>query len=114
MRVDPTLADGRIGVRRLLELHPSIDGIFAYNDLMAIGAMQELHRMGRSVPDDIAIVGCDDITMSEVVTPSLTTVRIDRETLGREAVRRLVELRDGDVDHREVVIPVSLTIRDSA
>lgn len=114
VRVNPTLSDGRIGVRRLLEMNPAIDGIFAYNDLMAIGAMQELHRMGRSVPDDVAIVGCDDIQMSEVVTPSLTSIRIDRETLGREAVRRLVELRDGDVDHNDVVIPVSLTARESA
>lgn len=112
--VSRTVDGGRLGLRRLIEQHPAIDGIFAYNDLMAIGALQELQRIGRSVPDDVAVIGCDDIHMGAVVTPALTTVRIDRETLGREAVRRLVELRDGVADHAEVVLPVSLTVRASA
>jgi len=106
--------EGRSGMRRLLEQYPTIDGVFAYNDLMAIGAMQEIRRTGRVVPDDIAVVGCDDIHMSQVVSPALTTIHIDREALGREAVRRLLELCDGNTEQHDVLLPVTLSIRDSA
>jgi len=109
---------GRIGIRRLLEALPDLDGVFAYNDMMALGAIRELHAQGRSVPDDVAVVGFDDIQMSALVAPSLTTIQIDRERLGIEAVQTLISLRNGDLDDNDgrmgPVIPVSLIRRESA
>ena len=111
--VDPTFEGGRLAAAALLDRDPDIDGIFAYNDVLAIGAIQALQAAGRSVPDDIAVVGCDDIEMGSVVTPSLTTIRIDGERLGNEAVRALVALVDGRPIASPLVLPVGLVVRNS-
>ncbi len=111
--VDPTFVGGRLAADALLERHPDIDGIFAYNDLVAIGAIQALQAAGRSVPDDVAVIGCDDIEMGSVVTPSLTTIRIDGERLGNEAVRALVALVDRKAVASPHVLPVELIVRQS-
>ena len=84
------------------------DAVFAYNDLMALGAMQELLTSGIRVPDDIAVVGFDDISMCEAVTPRLTSVRIDRDLLGRTAVEQLQALLEHPGDR---VPPVHLARR---
>lgn len=89
--------------------------MFAYNDVMALGAMQELQSHGARVPDDIAVVGFDDIMMCEAVTPRLTSVRIDRDLLGRTAVEQLqalIERPAGRIEPRQ--IPVELVVRESA
>lgn len=112
--VVPNMAGGRAAMRRILERAPDVDGLFAYNDVTAIGAMEELRASGRSVPDDVAVVGCDDIEMGSVVTPALTTIRIERERLGHEAVRALRCLVDDEPIDSPVVLPVELVVRDSA
>jgi LacI family transcriptional regulator, galactose operon repressor len=95
---DETLEGGASGVRQLLERLPAVDGILAYNDVMAIGAMRELEDLGHRVPDDVAVVGVDDVEFSALVRPSLTTVRIDREQMGGRAVDMLMQMRaDPDV-----------------
>lgn len=114
VRAQANFEGGRRGARQLLDEVPDLDGLFAYNDMMAIGAMRELAAMGKAVPDDVAVVGCDDIQMSAFVSPSLTTIQIDRERLGQEAVRTLLALRDGEPDHDDIVVPVSLVHRESA
>lgn len=111
--VDPTFEGGRLAVAELLELHPQIDGIFAYNDVVAIGAIQALQAAGRSVPHDVAVVGCDDIAMGTVVSPSLTTIAIDGDRLGSEAVRALVALVEDDPIDSPRVLPVELIVRES-
>ena len=62
----------------------------------------------------MAVVGCDDIQMSSFVSPALTTIQINRERLGFEAVRSLIALRDGVEDGVDTVIPVRLICRESA
>ena len=114
VREPANLEGGHAGLRRLLESAPDLDGIFAYNDIMAIGAMRELAALGKSVPGDVAVIGCDDIQMSAFVSPALTTIQINRERLGFEAVRNLIALRDGHDDGVGTVIPVQLICRDSA
>ena len=91
-----TIDGGDAATKTLLEQHPDLDGIFAYNDLMAIGAIRALERSGRNVPHDVAVVGFDDITIGAFVTPALTTIRIDRYKLGRLAVDTLVDVRAGN------------------
>ena len=112
-RVDPTFEGGRYAAAALIEQHPDIDGILAYNDVVAIGAMQWLQAEERSIPDDVAVIGCDDIAMGSVITPSLTTIRIDGDRLGREAVHALTALVDGRPIESPRILPVELVLRDS-
>jgi len=111
--VDPTFDGGRVAAAALIDHHPEIDGIFAYNDVVAIGAIQSLQAAGRSVPDDVAVIGCDDIAMGSVVTPSLTTIRIDGERLGSEAVRALMALVEDEPIDSPRILPVELVLRES-
>ena len=84
--VDNSLAGGRTGAEQLLAMRPRPDACFAYNDVIAIGALQHLVSRGVVVPDDVSVVGFDDIAMCEAMTPRLTSVRIDHDLLGRTAV----------------------------
>ena len=89
--------------------------MFAYIDLMALGARQELLSNGIRVSDDIAVVGFDDISMCEAVTPRLTSIRLDRDLLGRTAVDQLQRLLEHPGDPIPPVhLPVSLVVRESS
>ncbi|CAM5725418.1 LacI family transcriptional regulator OS=Streptomyces tendae OX=1932 GN=F3L20_14805 PE=4 SV=1 [Streptomyces tendae] len=72
---DFTRVSGAEAMRQLLEDDPDVDAVFAANDLMAIGALRTLHQAGRRVPDDVAVVGFDDIEAAAYTTPALTSVR---------------------------------------
>ena len=110
-----TVEGGRECVRRLMVLPTPPDAIFAYNDLMAIGALHELRRLGVSVPDDVAVVGFDDIAMCAAVDPRLTSVRIDRNLLGERAVALLQDLLEHPDEARgPEPFPVELIVRDSS
>ena len=99
-----------------MELRPRPDAIFAYNDMIAIGALQHVVEQGLKVPDDVAVVGFDDIAMCEVVTPNLTSVRIDRDLLGRTAVEALKSLADRRRRLRRATTSadVELVVRESS
>jgi LacI family transcriptional regulator len=113
-RVDNTAEGGMRAMARILDMAPDVDGVFAYNDLMAIGALRVLGERGLRVPDDVAIVGFDDISVSSMLYPALTTVRLDRARIGREAVDQVVALTNGDGVAPETLIPVELVVRESA
>ncbi|MEL4024755.1 LacI family DNA-binding transcriptional regulator [Lysinibacillus endophyticus] len=78
-----------------LQAHPEIDGIFAFSDASAIGALKAAHRLGLKVPEQLQIVGFDGIQMGNVVTPSLTTVAQDIYRLGERATQILIEQIEG-------------------
>ena len=80
---------GARGAQALLRAKRPPTAILCGNDLTAIGAIGMAARMGRSVPKDVSIIGCDDIAMATYSQPSLSTVRIPRDTMGREAFRLL-------------------------
>lgn len=107
-----SLDGGRAGIERAMALAEPPDAVFAYNDLIAIGALQRAMQLGMSVPDDIAVVGFDDIMMCEALTPTLTSVRIDRDQLGRVAVETLQALVAADSAPSRR-LPVELVVRDS-
>ena len=112
---DESMDGGAHGVRRLVERFPDLDGVLAYNDIMAIGAIRALEDLGRRVPEDVAVIGVDDIALSALVRPSLTSVRIDREQMGARAVEMLMQMRsDPDGPPRRETVDVSLVRRDSA
>ncbi|MEQ8675487.1 MAG: LacI family DNA-binding transcriptional regulator [Aggregatilineales bacterium] len=76
----------------LLELHPEITAIACYNDILAIAALQGATAVGRHVPDDIAIVGYDDIPEATRITPALTTVHYDRKQIGSDMMNKLLDM----------------------
>lgn len=110
---DYKYASGRVAALRLLEKGlPS--AIFALNDEMALGAMWALQSHGLSVPEDISVVGFDDIRPSKYTQPPLTTVHQDTGEMGRIACKLLIEEIEEKTDQeRQVVLPAHLIERGS-
>jgi DNA-binding LacI/PurR family transcriptional regulator len=99
----------------LLNRMPRLDAVFVASDLMASGAIQALHRAGRRVPDDVAVVGFDDAPLARMVAPALTTIRQPVEDLGAIAADLLFAAASGqDVDNHCPILPTELVIRDSS
>jgi LacI family transcriptional regulator len=88
-------------------------GILAYNDLMAIGLLQGLHALGVRVPAERSVVGIDDIALSRLVTPKLTTVATPTATAGRAAVDMLLQHGDDRRTTAQITLQTELVIRDS-
>lgn len=81
---------------KYLQKRPNLPtAFFADNDMIALGAMKALQEMGYRIPDDVSIVGFDDLPFSEIAWPALTTLRVPNKEMGRMAVRRLAEMIDG-------------------
>jgi DNA-binding LacI/PurR family transcriptional regulator len=89
------------------------DAIFAGDDDSAIGAMRALKLAGRLIPQDVAVVGFDDVPFARYLSPALTTVRAPIEAIGREAVRQLVRLINGQPAEALTLMPTELVIRES-
>lgn len=108
---DFTRESGAAAMAQLLEDDPGLDAVFAANDLMAAGALHALRKAGRRVPDDVAVVGFDDIDAARYTDPPLTTVRQPVVEVARAAVRML--LTGGEGPAEPVVLPTELIVRDS-
>ena len=108
-------ADGAHAMRQLLALDKPPDAVFCYNDLLALGAMRALDEAGYRVPEDVAVVGFDDIEEGAFATPSLTTISPATEEIGRLAVSLLLArirgTRTGPPERIEP--PFHLVIRES-
>jgi LacI family transcriptional regulator len=100
---------------RLLERRPEITAIFAQNDTMAIGVLSALRNIGKRVPEDCAVVGCDDIEMAAHTVPPLTTIHVPFYETGEEAMRLLLSMiAAGSVVPRNILLPVHLVVRASS
>ncbi|MCI0383727.1 LacI family DNA-binding transcriptional regulator [Streptomyces sp. CNQ085] len=111
---DFTEEGGRLAMRGLLERRPGLDAVFVASDVMAAGALAELRRRGRRVPDDVAVVGFDDSIVARHTDPPLTTVRQPVEEIGRTITELLLrEIGEPGGVRRRVVLPTSLVVRDS-
>lgn len=121
LKVDPELVgEGDFsfdsGVRaadELLTRDPRITAIFASNDDMAAGILVAAHRRGLRVPDDLSVAGFDDVDLSRMVAPALTTVRQPTGAMGRRAVERLLARLDGVEDATHEEFATELIIRGS-
>ncbi|WP_037833287.1 LacI family DNA-binding transcriptional regulator [Streptomyces sp. NRRL S-475] len=111
-----SVAGGETGMERLLAQRPEVTAVFGFNDLIAIGAMRTARRSGRGVPDDMAVLGFDGLSLGELVEPALTTLHIDKRQLGRLAVEQVARLRAGEEPLRgaEAWVTPELVVRDSA
>lgn len=90
-----------------------VSAVFAQNDMMAIGAMKALRERGLKVPEDVAVIGFDNIPLSSFVTPELSTVTVPVYELGRTAMKILSDLLTGQEVSRITTLPTKLTLRQS-
>lgn len=111
---DFTFDCGHAAVKRVIESGLTFDAIFAHNDLSAAGAMQAVREAGRRVPEDVAVVGFDDLPLAATTEPPLTSVRQPLREMGETAARLLLAHFDGAaLPQSPTVIPTTLTIRGS-
>ena len=106
-------AGGSRAMAELLAGHPDLDAVFVASDQMAIGALRVLKDAGRSIPDDVAIVGFNDVISAGHTEPPLTTVRQPIQSLGREMARMLLALMAGETPS-PLILPTRLIQRSSA
>ena len=107
--------DGAAGMARLLDGGAGLDAVVGVNDLLAIGAMRTLADRGVAVPDDVAVVGFDDIEESLYQRPALTTVSPDKRAIARQALQSLLTRVDSDAQAplRDITVPYRLVVRGS-
>lgn len=110
---DYSIDGGIQGIRKLIENKERPSAIIAINDLVAIGAIKVCDQMGIGVPRDLSIIGFDNIELSKVIHPPLTTVAHPYEELGRRAIQTVHELVNGIVPLEDVLLDTELVIRDS-
>jgi len=105
---------GASAMTTLLAADPNLDGVFVANDVMAFGAMRALRNAGRRVPDDVAVVGFDDIPASAMTHPPLTTVRQPLYEMGRTAASMVMAAVRGESITKRIELPTSLVVRESS
>lgn len=111
-----SVSGGYEAVGALLAGHPSIDGVLCANDQIAIGAMKRLRELGRRVPDDIAVVGMDDIPEGMICTPTLTSVSLLARERGQIAARMVLDrlTASTSAEVRTVTVMPRLEVRESS
>ncbi|GAL05825.1 transcriptional (co)regulator CytR [Photobacterium aphoticum] len=115
VRSDFTFAGGARAVTALLSLPEPPTALLCHNDVMAIGAMQQAKRLGFRVPQDLSIVGFDDIQFAEYCDPPLTTVSQPRYEIGRQSMMMLLDILKGkDIASGSRLLDAKLVIRESA
>ena len=111
---DYSQESGRRACIQLLEQGVEFQGIFAANDEMALGALEALQERGLEVPSDVALIGFDDISVSKIVRPALTTVFQPAVDVGKLATQLLIEIIEGkSIEEKQIQLPTQLLIRNS-
>ena len=109
-----TIESGEEAAQELFGLYPQVTGLCAVNDAMALGAIRSARRAGRRVPDDLSVVGFDNIDWAQLNDPALTTIDIPKRQIGQEAAKRLLSmLEDNESSPVEVVVSTQLIVRQS-
>jgi LacI family transcriptional regulator len=119
LRVEPTdlmMEDGHRVMRRLIDAASPVDGVLAYSDLLAVGAMRAILEAGMRIPADVALVGYDDIEFAPMLEVPLTTVRQPRYRIGEQAANLLIDRLEGSRPEEPVriVLKPELVLRSSA
>ncbi len=110
----PDRVSGYQAMGKLLAKAPDVDAIFACNDAMALGALQYLKEKHRNVPEEISIMGFDDVEADLTVDPRLSTIRVNKEELGIQAIRLMIEILNSNRKlPRKILVPVELIERES-
>lgn len=111
----PTIEGGQQATAAVLARRPKVDAILAFNDMVAFGVLQACAEDGRSVPDDIAVIGFDDVPLARVVRPHLTTLHVNLAEIGRMAMQTLLATINGeDAIMPSYQVDPQLIVRESA
>lgn len=105
-----SVGGGEESFAALRSAHPDLTAVFAYNDLVAIGAHRAAQRLGVAVPQDCALLGFDGLSIGELIDPPLTTLRIDKRLMGQLAIDQVDGLLLGTPTERSL-LPAELVIR---
>ena len=100
-------------IRKALKENPNCDGIFATSDVIASGVIQVCNAMGLKIPDDIQLVGFDDVQLATLTSPRLTTVRQPVDRMAAAAVKAIEMINAGEKPKTGIMLPVSLVQRES-
>jgi LacI family transcriptional regulator len=112
-RSDATVEGGLAGMRKLLALVTRPTAVFCANDLIALGAHKACAVLGVQLPRELSLLGCDDIEMTRLVTPELSTISVPQRELGARAARLLLKEieSDGTLPPAAQLLPVRLVVR---
>ncbi len=111
---EPTVAGGQMAFSKLITEYPEISALFCFNDLVAIGVIQQCQQLAIRIPEDLAIFGYDDIQIASWVTPKLSTCQVNLEQMGSAATTLLINhIRGCSEDCQNSVIQPKLIIRES-
>lgn len=110
---DVTFRGGTTIGHRLLKDHIDVTAIFATADIMALGIIKTMHQFGKEIPNDLSVIGFDDLSICQYTFPALTTIRQDIYLKGIEAARVLIKQINGGKTMGSQVLPVELVIRDT-
>ena len=115
VRAPTTHASGREGLAELLQSHPDLDCVFCSSDLLALGVLTEAHARGIAVPGRLAVVGVGNVPFASGIIPSLTTVHVDGQRIGRTAANLLIDRAEGrDIAQARIDVGFSIVQRESA
>jgi len=110
---DISMEDGHKRTKQMLEKNLKFTAIFANNDMMAFGAMQAIKEKGLRIPEDIGLVGYDDIPFSSLISPALTTISLKKKKLGIESVKLLLSRINGNRKKaKKIMLDVELIRRE--
>jgi DNA-binding LacI/PurR family transcriptional regulator len=111
---ETTIAAGEALMQQALEQWPDVTAVGAVNDAVAIGAVRAANRLGRQVPEDLAVIGFDDITWAVMNEPSLSTVHVFKRRMGKLAGQRLLEcIQEPETAPTRTIVATELVLRQS-
>jgi LacI family transcriptional regulator len=100
--------------KELFSKYPDTDGVIASNDVVAAAVLHEAHRLGKQIPEQLQIIGYDDIPFSQFLYPPLSTIRQPAYDMGREAAKLLIKFMDGKkVENKNILLPVQFIERQT-
>lgn len=108
-----SISEGQDGARVLMDRASPPTALICGNDILALGAMAGCASLKLRVPQDVSITGFDDLDFARCTTPSLTTIRVEADEIGRRAAERLIALITGNGPQNSVQLPVDLIVRGS-
>ena len=111
---DFSMESGYIMMKEILKLENRPTAVFCGNDSIAMGAYKAIRENKLKIPEDISIIGFNDLKLSQYSIPPLTTIKIDTKLIAQETVNSLIELLEGKRDyHKKVFLPIELIERES-
>ena len=110
-----SIDNGRMAALEFLKKNPDITALVCYNEVLALGVLEACWELGIKVPDDLSLVGFDNIRETERSSPPLTTIEIDKQAIGVDMMKRLIDSIDSkEKNFERVMVPVQLIERMSS